>query len=79
MRRLFIQEIDFPGLPRVVLLGELRLFLAFCLEDIALPVGVTGILPMKRAIQLGATLLEFLTMLVFGLEALFLSWLTVLV
>ena len=34
---------------------------------------------MKRAIQLGGTLLAFLTMLVLGLEALFLSWITVLV
>ena len=79
MRRLFIQEIDFPGLPRVVLLGELRLFLDFFLEDVALPGGVTSILPMKRAIQLGGTLLVFLTMLIFVLEALFLPWLNVLV
>ena len=34
---------------------------------------------MKKAIQLGGTLLVFLTMLVLGLDALFLSWLTVLV
>ena len=34
---------------------------------------------MKRAIHLGGTLLEFLTMLVLGLEALFISLLTVLV
>ena len=79
MRGLFLQEIDFPGLLLVVLLGELRLFIACCLEDVALPGGVTGILPMKRAIQLGGTLLVFLTMLVFRLEALFLTWLTVLV
>ena len=79
MRRLFLQEIDFPGLPLVVLLGELGIFLAFCLEDVALPGGVTGILPMKISIQLGGTLLAFLTMLVFGLEALFPPWLTVLI
>ena len=65
MRGLFLQEIDFPGLPLVVLLGELRLFLAFLLEDVALPGGVTVIIHMKRAIQLGGTLLVFLTMLVF--------------
>ena len=79
MRGLFFQETDFPGLLLVVLFGELRLFLAFCLEDMALPGGVTGILPMKRAIQLGGTLLAFLTMFVLILEALFLPWLTVLV
>ena len=79
MGRLFLQEIHFPRLPLVVLLGELRLFLAFCLEDFALPGGVTGIFPMKRSIQLGVLLLAFLTMLIFGLEALFLPWLTVLV
>ena len=77
MRRFFLQEIDFPRLPLVVLLGELRLSLAFFLEDVAFPGGVTGILSIKRAIQLGGTLLAFVTMLVFGLEALFLSWLTV--
>ena len=78
MRGLFLQEIEFPGLLLEVLLGELRLFLAFCLEEVALPGGVTGILPMNRAIQLGGTLLAFLTMLVFGLATLFLPWLTVL-
>ena len=79
MGRLFLQEIDFPGLPLVALLGELRLLLAFCLEDVALPESVTVILPMKRAIQLRGTLLAFLTMLVFVLEVLFLPRLTVLV
>ena len=79
MRGLFQQEIDFPGLLLVLLLGELRLLLAFCLEDFALPGCVTSILPMKKAIQLGGMLLAFLTMLVFGLEALFIPWLTVLV
>ena len=34
---------------------------------------------MERAIQLGGTLLAFLTMLVLGLDALFRSWLTVFV
>ena len=34
---------------------------------------------MERAIQLGGTLMEFLTMLVLRLYSLFLSWLTVLV
>ena len=34
---------------------------------------------MKRAIQLGGTFLEFLTMIILRLGALFLSWLTVLV
>ena len=79
MRGLFLQEVDFPRLLLEVLLVELRLFRAFCLEDVALPGGVTSILPMKRAIQLGGTLLAFLTMLVLGLDALFLSWLTVLI
>ena len=79
MRRLFLQEIDFPGLTLVVLLGELRIFLAFCLEYVALPGGVTGILPMKRAIKFGRTRLVFLAMLVFGLDALFPFWITVLV
>ena len=67
MRRLFLQEIDFPVFPLVVLLLELRLFIAFFLEEVALHGGVTGILPMKRAIKLGGMLLTFLTMLVFGL------------
>ena len=67
----FIQEIHFPGLPLVVLLGELRLFLAFFLEDVALPGGVNDVFTMKREKQLGMMLLEFLTMLVFLLEALF--------
>ena len=75
----FLQEIHFPGLPLVILLGELRIFLAFRLEDVALPGGVTGIFTMKRSIQLEVLLLAFLTMLVFGLEVLFLPWLTVLV
>ena len=79
MRGLFLQEIDFPGLLLEVLPGEFRLFLFFCLEDVALPGGVTSILPVKRAKQLGGTLLAFLTMLVFGLEALFPPWLTVLI
>ena len=70
---LFLQEIHSPGLPLVFLLVELRLSLAFCLEDVALPGGVTGVFTMKREIQLGILLLAFLTMLVlsFGLEALF--------
>ena len=68
----FLQQIYFPGLSLLILLGELRLFLAFLLEDVALPGGVTIILPMKTAIQLGGTLLAFLTMLVFRFEALFL-------
>ena len=79
MGRFFLQEIHFPGLPLVILLGELRLFLAFWLEDVALPGGVTGIFTMKKSIQLGVLLLAFLTMLVFGLEALFPLWVTVLV
>ena len=79
MRGLFLQEIDFPGLLHEVLLGELRVFLAFCLEDVALPGGVTSILPVKRAKQLGGTLLAFLTMLAFGLEALFPPCLTILI
>ena len=71
----FLQEIHFTGLPFIILLGELRLLLAFRLEDVALPGAVTGVFTMKRAIQLGTPLLAFLTMLVlsFGLEALFLS------
>ena len=69
---LFIQDIHFPGLPLVILLGGLRIFLAFSLEDIALSLGVTGVFTIKRAIQIGMLLLEFLTMLVFVLEALFL-------
>ena len=40
---------------------------------------MTIILSMKRAIQLGGMLLVFLTMLVLGLDALFLSWITFLV
>ena len=70
----FLQEIRFPGLPLVMLLGELRLFLDFCLEEVALPGGVTGVFTMKRAIKIGMLLLAFLTMLVlsFELEALFL-------
>ena len=73
MGGLFLQEIHFPGLPLVILLGELRHFLDFRLEDVALPGGVTGVFTTKRAIQLGMLLLEFLTMLVlyFYLEALF--------
>ena len=71
MRRFFLQDIEFPRLPLVLLLGELRICLAFCLEYIALPGLVTSILPVKRAIQLGGMLLAFLIMLVFGLEALF--------
>ena len=69
----------FPRLPLVVLLGEIRLFLAFCLDEVALPGGMTGILTIKRAIQLRVLLLAFLTMLVFGLEDIFPPWLTVLV
>ena len=70
----FLQDIHFPGLPIVILLGELRLFLAFRLEDVALPGGVTGVFIINRAIQLGMMLLEFITILIFsfGLEALFL-------
>ena len=79
MGSFFLQDIHFSGLPLLVLLGEPRMFLAFCLEDIALPGGVTGIFTMKRAIQLVVLLLALITMLVFGLEALFLPWLTVLV
>ena len=70
--RPFLQEIHFPGLPLAILLGELRLFLAFRLEEVVLPGGVTGIFTIKRSIQLGMILLSFLTMLVFGLEAIFL-------
>ena len=76
---LFLQEIHSPGLPLVFLLVELRLPLAFCHEDVALPGGVTGIFPMKRAIQLVVLILSFLTMLVFALEVIFPPWLTVLV
>ena len=72
MGRLFLQHIHFPGIPLVILLGELRLFLAFRLDNVSLPGGVTGILTMKRAIQLEILTLAFLTMLVFGLEVLFL-------
>ena len=72
MGGLFLQEIHFPGLPRVILLGELRLFLDFRLEDVSLPGGLTAVFTMNIAIQLGMLLLEFLTMLVFGLETLFL-------
>ena len=79
MGPLLLQEIHFPELPLVVLLVELRLFLACCLEDVALPGGVISILPTKIAIQLGVLLLEFITMLIFGLEALFLPCITVLV
>ena len=79
MIRLFLQVIDFPGIPLVALLGELRLFFVVCLEDVALPGGVTGILPVKRSVHLGGTLWAFLTMLVFGLDALFIPWITVLV
>ena len=64
----FLQEIQFPGLPLVILLGELRIFLAFRLEEVALPGGVTGVFTMKRAIQLGMLLLVFLTMLVLYFE-----------
>ena len=71
---LFLQEIHFPGLPLVILLGEIRLSLAFQLEDGAFPGGVTVVFIMKRAIQLGILLLVFLTMLVFGLEVLFLPF-----
>ena len=67
----FLQEIHFPGLTLVIFLGELRLFLAFPLEDVALPGGVAGDFTMKRETQLGMLLLAFLTMLIFGLEALF--------
>ena len=69
----FLQEIHFPGLPRVILLGELRIFLDFRLEDVSLPGGLTAVFTTKRAIQPGIMLLAFLTMLVFGLEVLFLS------
>ena len=74
MGRFFLQEIHFPGIPLVVLLGELRLVLAFFLEVVSVPGGLTGFFTMKRAIQLGMLLLAFLTMLVFSfeLEALFL-------
>ena len=68
----FLQEIHFPGLPLVILLGELRIFLAFYLADVAPDGGVAGVFTMRRAIQLGMLLLVFLIMLVFGLEALFL-------
>ena len=69
----FLQEIHFPGLPILILLGELRLFLAFRFEGVALPGGVTGVFTMKRSIQLVMLLLEFPNMLVFGLEAIFLT------
>ena len=70
----FLQEIHFPGLPLVILLVVLRLLLAFRLEDVALPGGVTGVFTMKISIQIGILLLVFLTMLIlsFKLEALFL-------
>ena len=70
----FLQDIHFPGLPLVILLGVLMLFIDFCLEDVALPGGVSGIFTIKRAIQLGMLLLSFLTMFVLSiaLEALFL-------
>ena len=69
----FLQDIHFPGLPPVILLVVLRLLLAFRLEEVALPGGVTGVFTTKRAIQLGVLLLEFLTMLVltFDLQVLF--------
>ena len=72
MGHFFFQEIHLTGLLLVILLGELMLFLDFRLEDVSLPGGVTGIFTMKRAIQLGMMLLEFLTMIFFGLEVLFL-------
>ena len=68
----FLQEIHFPGLPLVILPGEIRIFLVFRLEEVAPHGGVAGVFTMKRAIQLGMLLLVFLIMLVFGLEALFL-------
>ena len=70
----FLQEIHFPRLPLVILLGVLRLLLAFQLEDITLPCGVAGVFTMKREIHLGILILAFLTMLIlsFELEALFL-------
>ena len=70
----FLQEIHFPGLPLLILLGLLRLFLAIRLEDVALPGGVNGVFTMKVVIKLGMLLLVFLTMLVlsFELEAHFL-------
>ena len=79
MGRFFLHEIHFHGLPLVVVLEELRFLLAFCLEEGALPGGVTGILPTERAIQLGVLIVAFLTMLVFGLETIFPPWITVLV
>ena len=78
----FLQEIHFPGLPLVIILGVLRLFPAFRLEDIALPGGVAGVFTLNRSIQLGILILVFLNMLVlsFELEALFLNFgITVLV
>ena len=76
MGGLFLQDIHLPGLSIVILLGLLRFFLAFCLEEVTLPGGVTGVSTMKRAIQLEIMLLEFLTMLVlsFELKALFLHF-----
>ena len=73
----FLQENHFPGLPLVILIGVLRLLLAFRLGDVALPGGVAGVFTMKRAIQLVMLILAFITMLVlsFELEALFSSFL----
>ena len=71
MGGLFLQEIHFPVLLLVILLGELRLFLGFFLEEVALPGVVTVVFTMKISIQLGMLLLAFLALLVFGLEALF--------
>ena len=67
----FLQEIHVPGLPLVILIGELRIFLAFRLEEVAPPGSVTGVFTMKRAIQLVVLLLAFLSVIVFGIEALF--------
>ena len=74
MRGFLFQEIHFPGLPLVILCVILRLFLAFRIEDFALPGGVADIFTMEREIQLGMIFLAFITMLVlsFKLGGLFL-------
>ena len=52
MRDFFLQEIHFSGIPFVILLGVLRIFLAFRLEDVAPPGLETGVFTMKISIQL---------------------------
>ena len=49
----FLQDIHFPGIPLVILLGVLMLFLDFRLEDVEIPGDVASVFTMNRAIQLG--------------------------